>query len=64
MLPVHVHRNRGIFNLSIIQYIPHGGSSLTDYIKYCAYLYYILSLEYFSLQQLWTFGRVLTDSFT
>jgi hypothetical protein len=38
----------------IIQLTPHRGSSVTDYIKYYAYLYYLL-LDYLFLQQLWCY---------
>jgi hypothetical protein len=31
---------------------PPSGLSVTDYIKYYAYLYYLLSLDYLFLQQL------------
>ena len=38
--------------IMIIQLTPHRGFSVTDYIKYYAYLYYLLSLDYLFLQQL------------
>jgi hypothetical protein len=38
----------------LIQLTPHWGSSVTDYIKYYAYLYYLL-LDYLFLQQLWCY---------
>jgi hypothetical protein len=37
----------------IIQLTPHWDFSVTDYIKYYAYLCYLLSLDYSYLQQLW-----------
>jgi hypothetical protein len=36
----------------IIQLTPHRGFSVTDCIKYYAYLYYLLSLDYLFLEQL------------
>ena len=39
--------------IMIIQLNLHRGFSVTDYIKYYAYLYYLLSLDYLFLQQLW-----------
>jgi hypothetical protein len=39
--------------IMIIQLTRHRGYSVTDYIKFYAYLYYLLSLDYLSLQQLW-----------
>jgi hypothetical protein len=36
----------------IIQLTPHWGFSVTDYMKYYDYLYYLLNLDYLSLQQL------------
>ena len=38
--------------IMIIQLTPHRGFSLTDYIKYYDYLYYLLSLDYLFLQRL------------
>jgi hypothetical protein len=35
--------------IMIIQLTPHRGFSVTDYIKYYAYLYYLLSLDYLFL---------------
>ena len=47
----HVHY---LWICMIIQLTPkHPGLSVTNYIKYYAYLYYLLSLDYLSLQQLW-----------
>jgi hypothetical protein len=37
--------------IMIIQLTPHPGFPVTDYIKYYAYLCYLLSLDYLSLQQ-------------
>jgi hypothetical protein len=39
--------------IMIIQLTPHRGFSVTDYIKYYDYLYYLLSLDYLFLQRLW-----------
>ena len=39
--------------MMIIQLTPHQGFSVADYIKYYAYLYYLLNLDYLFLQQLW-----------
>jgi hypothetical protein len=39
--------------IMIIQLTPHRGFSVTNYIKYYAYLYYLLSLDYLFLQQFW-----------
>jgi Na+/H+ antiporter NhaC len=36
-------------HIHIIQSTPHQGFSVTDYIKYHAYLYYLLILDYLYL---------------
>jgi hypothetical protein len=54
--PLTLSQGVWIFTTSviyIIQLTPHRGVSVTDYIKYYAYLYYLLVLDYLSLQQLW-----------
>ena len=39
--------------IMIIQLTPLSGFSVTNYVKYYAYLYYLLSLNYIFFQQLW-----------